>query len=157
MLKNKKIVATILTVAMAMCMSFSAFAAEPNNELYNVSTEAPEASTEDIVVFGLSKPSTDKVVDLNNESLSFSGQANGSTLYTNKNFTGKSTIGYSITNKCDTDLTVKFYASGIGLISSKKIVVAANATLTGTIDGLDADELYYLTFSAPSDFKGSVY
>ena len=39
MLKNKKIVATILTVAMAMCMSFSAFAAEPDNELYNVSTE----------------------------------------------------------------------------------------------------------------------
>lgn len=156
MLKNKKIVATILTVAMAMCMSFSAFAAEPSNEFYNVSTEAPEASAEDIVVFGLSKPSTDQVVNLNKESLSFSGQANGSTLYTNKNFTGKSTIGYSITNNCDKTLTVKFYTSA-GWFKSKQIVVAANATLTGTIDDLDADKLYYLTFSAPSDFKGSVY
>lgn len=38
-----------------------------------------------------------------------------------------------------------------------KITVEANATLTGTIDGLNADKLYYLTFSAPSDFSGSVY
>lgn len=97
-----------------------------------------------------------KYVNLNDGSLTFAGHAQGSTLYTNKHFTGKSTIDYSTTNDCDTKLTVKFYTSS-GWFKSKKITIEANATLTGTIDGLNKDKLYYLTFSAPSDFSGSVY
>lgn len=104
----------------------------------------------------MSKLSTSDCVNLNNGPLTFSGYAKASTLYTNKHFTGKSSIGYSITNDCDTKLTVKFYTSS-GWFNSKKITIEANATLTGTIDGLDADKMYYLTFSAPSDFSGSVY
>lgn len=151
--KRKHIGAMITAIMLAISMSATVFAAEiPTNKLYNVSTEAPEETS----TYGLSKPSTDKCVDLNEEKLTFAGNAQGSTLYTNKHFTGKSSIGYSITNDCNTKLTVKFYTSS-GWFKSKKITVEANATLTGTIDGLDADKLYYLTFSAPSDFSGSVY
>lgn len=151
--KRKYVGAIILAIMLATSMSATVFAAEiPINKLYNVSAEAPEETS----TYGLSKPDTDKCVNLKDEALTFSGNAQGSTLYTNKNFTGKSSIGYSITNDCDTKLTVKFYTSG-GWFKSKKITVEANATLTGTIDELDADKLYYLTFSAPSDFSGSVY
>lgn len=156
MFKIKKLVSAILMGAMVICMSVTAFGAESHNELQNISTEAPaEIAAGDIALFGLSKPSTDNWVNLNDEKLTFSGNAKNSTLYTNKHFTGKSSIEYSITNDSDSTLTVKFYTSS-GWFKSKKIVIADNATLTGTIDGLDADKLYYLTFSAPSDFSGSV-
>ena len=52
--------------------------------------------------------------------------------------------------------TVKFYTSS-GWFRSKKITIEGNATLKVTIDGLDAKKLYYLTFSAPSNFSGAVY
>lgn len=151
--KRKHIGIIITTIMLAILMSATVFASEmPINKLHNVSTEPPEA----ISTYGLSKPSTDKYVDLNDETLTFQGNAQASTLYTNKHFTGKAKIGYSITNDCDSKLTVKFYTSD-GWFKSKKITIEGNATLTGTMDGFDADELYYLTFSAPSDFNGSVY
>lgn len=140
---------------MFMCMSFPAFASEtPHNDLQNVSTESPTIS-DDIVTFGLDKPSSSKVKDLNKGQMTFSGNAKGSTLYTNNNFKGKTSIEYSITNDHTKTLTVKLYTSS-GWFKTKKIEVAGNATLTGTIDGLDKDTLYYLTFSAPSDFSGYV-
>lgn len=150
--------AMVAVIVLAISMSATVFAAGGYaNELSNVGTEIPEEVVSGgVSTYGLSKPSTSKYVDLNDESLTFSGHANNSTLYTNKHFTGKSSIGYSITNDCNTKLTVKFYTSS-GWFKSKKITVEANATLTGTIDGLKADKLYYLTFSAPSDFSGSVY
>lgn len=150
---RKCIGSMIMAVILAVSMSVSVFAAEmPTNKLHNVSTVAPEES----ITYGLDKPSTDDVVNLNREALTFAGNAQVSTLYTNSHFTGKSRIGYSITNDCDSKLTVKFYTSG-GWWNSKKITIEANATLTGTIDGLDANKLYFMTFSAPSDFRGSVY
>ena len=156
--KMKKVMALIFSMILTISMCSSVLAREnPVNEMNNVSTEAPDdINNGECSSYGLSRPSKDKCVNLNDKSLSFSGYAEGSTLYTNSHFTGKSTIGYSITNDCDTKLTVKFYTS-TGLFSSKKITVEANATLTGTISGLDADKMYYLTFSAPSDFSGSVY
>lgn len=159
---KKRVGAVVMALVLALSMNANVFAAEETpHELYNVSTQAPaeissEANLGGISILGLDKPSTSEYVDLNNESLSFAGSAQRSTLYTNKHFKGKSTIGYSITNYSDTKLTVKFYTSS-GWFSSKKITVEGNATLTGTIDGLDASKLYYLTFSVPSDFSGSVY
>lgn len=156
--KGKYVAALIMSMILTLSMGASAFAGEvPVNEVYNVSTEAPDdVNHGEISTYGLGRPSTEDCVNLNYDSLSFAGNAQGSTLYTNSHFTGKSTIGYSITNDCDTKLTVKFYTSS-GWFRSKKITVEANATLTGTISGLDADKMYYLTFSAPSDFSGSVY
>lgn len=156
--KCKRAISLMLTGIMVVCMSITAFASESGkNELINVSMEAPLEETEnDVALYGLVKRGTDKVTDLNSSALTFAGHASGSTLYTNKHFTGKNSIGYSITNDCDEKLTVKFYTSS-GWFKSKAITIEANATLTGTIDGLDSDKLYYLTFSAPSDFSGSVY
>lgn len=160
---TKRKFATALTaLALALSMSVIAFASESSqHELYNVSTEAPvevslESNIGGISIQGLGKPSTDSYVNLKSKALTFAGHAEGSTLYTNKHFKGKSKISYSITNDCDSKLTVRFYTSN-GWFKSKKITVEANATLAGTIDGLDASKLYYLTFSAPSDFSGKIY
>lgn len=158
---KRKLRSTLTILAFVLSMSVTAFASESSqHELYNVKSEAPVESSiktniGEISIKGLSKPSKDSYVNLNTESLTFAGHATGSTLYTNKHFKGKSTINYSITNDCDSKLTVKFYTSK-GWFKSKKITVEANATLTGIIDGLDASKLYYLTFSAPSDFSGVI-
>lgn len=159
---KRKLGVVATAFVLAFSMSVTAFAAEETpHELYNVSTVAPtetnvETNIGGISIYGLDKPSTSNYVDLNSKPLTFAGNAQGSTLYTNKHFTGKSTVGYSITNYSNSKLTVKFYTSK-GWFNSKKITIEANATLTGTISGLDSDKLYYLTFSAPSDFSGSVY
>lgn len=153
MSRMKKVISIMLVVAMVMGMSITSFAGEVHNESCNVSTEKPR---EPIAVFGLGKPSKDSVINLKDEELTFAGEAERSILYTNKHFTGKSTIKYSIKNNCNKKLTVKFYTSS-GWFKSKKIEVEANATLSGTISELDSSKLYYLTFSAPSDFSGKVY
>lgn len=157
-IKRKQVGVMITAILLVISMSTMAFAEGVHtSEWHNVSTEFPkDVSDEGISTYGLGRPSTDSYVDLNQKELTFAGYAQGSTLYTNKHFKGKSSIGYSITNYSDTKLTVKFYTSS-GWFKSKKITVEGKATLTGTIDGLDNDKLYYLTFSAPSDFAGSVY
>ena len=154
MSKTRKVITMILAGIMTVSMGITGFAYETHNEMQGVSTKPPIENV--ITPDGLGKPSKNKYVDLNDDTLTFSGSADRSTLYTNKHFKGKSSIGYSITNDSNKKLTVKFYTSS-GWFKSKSITVEANATLTGTIDGLDKDKLYYLTFSAPSDFSGSVY
>lgn len=154
MLRIKKILLLVLAGIITVSMGMVTFAAESHNVNQGVSANPPvEIQVEPL---GLGKPDKSDVVDLTKGTLSFSGSAERSTLYTNSHFKGKSKISYSITNDCDKKLTVKIYTAS-GWFKSKSISVEANATLTGTIDGLDKDTLYYLTFSAPSDFSGSVY
>jgi len=149
---GKGIMGVVAIIMLVALMSATAFAADTSkNGWYNVSTEPPT----NVSACGLSKPSKSSYVDLNEKALTFAGEAQGSTLYTNKCFTGKSTVSYSITNYCDTDLTVKIYATS-SLFATKTMTVEANSTLSGTIDGLDKDAYYYLKFSAPSDFSGSI-
>lgn len=155
MFKRKKIVSFILMVVMLLSMNLSAVASEAfHNDFQNVSTEPPTI-LDDIITFGLDKPSSSKVKDLKDGKMTFSGNATGSTLYTNNNFKGKTSIEYSITNDHDKTLTVKLYTSP-GWFKTKKIEVAGKATLSGTMDGLEKGTLYYLTFSTPSDFSGYV-
>lgn len=131
----------------------------PNN--IGVSTEAPigsalaENSTDEISPYGLGKPSTDNVVDLNDGKMKFSGEAKRSKLFTNNYFTGKSKVSYSITNYNDNELTVKVYTQ-YGIFATETIKVPANTTSTGTISDLNSSKLYYMTFQAPSDFSGYV-
>lgn len=120
------------------------------------SNEVSISSTyEEILPFGLGAPSKDKVVDLNSKALDFSGDANNSTLYTNSNFKGKSTVSYEITNKLNRKLTVKVYKYG-DTFAKKTFTISSNSTESGTITGLESDSLYYLGFSAPSDFSGKL-
>lgn len=97
-------------------------------------------------------------MDLSEEALYFAGEAERSTLYTNSHFKGKESVKYSITNNSTYSLTVKVYKANT-LFDTKvtTIKVAANSTAASTISDLDKSGLYYLSFSAPSDFEGKVY
>ena len=155
--KSKRWGSVVAVVILIVAMNITAYAAESHNELCNVSTEAPKGmSFENVSVYGLNRPDSSSYVDLMEKKLTFSGNASGSILYTNKNFKGKSTVNYSITNDHEEKLTVKVYTSG-GWKKVKTLEIEGEATLTGTIKGLDKDKLYFLSFSAPSDFSGSVY
>ncbi len=153
----KKIVSLMLACVMLVCTGISAFAAEPSIQFVDLSPVPPTADG-GISVYGFSPPSEDNYVDLRKEVMEFSGDADATVLYTNKCFTGKTKIGYTITNNSSSRLTVKLYdkANWLGA-SFDKIVVEGNATLTGTYDGLKADHFYYLSFSTPNHCKGSVY
>lgn len=108
-----------------------------------------------IEVYGLDKPSTSSFQNLNNGSLSFSGKAEASTLYSNKHFKGKSTINYTIKNYGSKRLVVKIYKSG-SLFATETLYVNANSSATGKVTGLDSSSLYYLKFEAPSNFSGTI-
>lgn len=151
---KKRIASLALVGIMTLSIGTTSFASPSHHENIGVSLNPPIESN--ITPFGLGKPNKKNVVNLNDSELTFSGKANVSTLYSNSYFKGKSTISYSITNDSDSRLTVKFYTSN-GWFKSKDIIVEANATLEGTVDGFKKDTLYYLTFSAPSDCSGKIY
>lgn len=156
MKKAKKFTAFLFALFMVLGMYGTVSASEvTDNELYNVSETSPVQIENDIAVIDATIPDTDYIVNLNESSYSFYGTATSSTLYTNCLFTGKSTVHYTITNKCDTDLTVKLFFRG--RIRKAKITVPANTTITGTFTGLNSSKYYYLSFSAPSHFSGSIY
>ncbi|MEG1312456.1 MAG: hypothetical protein RR942_08705 [Romboutsia sp.] len=114
-----------------------------------------ELNPEDLTLFGLDPPSSTSVQNLNSGQLSFSGSAEISTLYTNKCFTGKSTISYNIKSTSSKKLTAKIYTSN-GLFASKTLTVNPSSSASGKITGLDSTKKYYISFSASSNFSGYV-
>lgn len=155
----KKIGSMFLAAIMIFCLSsVSVWAGDRSNSQdawSNVGANPPSDPQEVMVIvpFGLEAPTN--FVNLNDGSLTFAGEADYSTLYTNKGFTGKSTVTYSITNYLDRDLTVKVRKTD-NWFTVETLKVNKNSTSTGTITGLDSSGKYYLSFSAPSDFSGSV-
>lgn len=110
-----------------------------------------------ITPFGLSKPPKDKKVNLKSGPMSFEGVASGSKLYTNNNFTGQVNVYYNITNNHDNSLKVRVYNQHpLKPFAVETITVPGNTTKSGLIQGLDPNDLYYITFDAPSDFSGYV-
>lgn len=157
-MKKLWIILFSLVAIFSLSFSTSALAAKPVD--VGVSTEPPDVtedsqSEDEFTTYTIAKPSTSSVVDLTKNTMYFSGVANNSTLYTNSHFKGKSTITYKITNNSSTDLIVKIYKSGAWL-STETLTVNANSTSTGTVSSLSKSELYYMSFSAPSDFSGYV-
>lgn len=129
---------------------------ESSHENYNVSSVPPIAEPE-ITPFGIDPPARSNVQNLNSGKLTFSGYADRSTLYTNKNFTGKSRVTVSVTNWHEKELTVKVICKDdILKFPVYTTKVPANAGRSVTVTGLDSNKLYYLSFSAPSDFEGYV-
>ena len=150
----------VFALTLSLGFGFKALASsepEPENENVNVSTEPPVVSIEEdsISPSTIDKPKESSYVDLTKEQLNFSGSANNSTLYTNKHFKGKTKISYSVKNSSSSDLKVKIFKAG-AFFSTDSFTVKAKSTLTGTISGLDKSDLYYLSFSAPSNFSGYV-
>ncbi|HGE5782754.1 TPA: hypothetical protein ACGGHE_004797 [Bacillus pseudomycoides] len=167
----KKLVSTL---AVCVCLAVPTISAsaesteiQKNNranlEFIGISTEPPAGSilSENKKLEGkinplrLDEPNKSDVVDLNKKQMDFSGKANGIMLYTNNHFTGKSTVAYSITNSSSYDLTVKIYEYD-AWSATQTLTVNKNSTSTGNIAGLDSSKLYYMSFSAPSDFAGYV-
>lgn len=138
--------------------SASAFASTTVN--VGVTTEHPASFEHSIKCevnpFGLGKPGEKKVENLNDGQMNFAGVASSSVLYTNNNFTGKSTVNYQIKNNSNKKLTIKLYEYGALFLSTKKLTIDPNSTSTGTLYNLCSSKSYYLSFSAPSDFSGYV-
>lgn len=156
-MKSKKRVLALLLIGLMLVGNMNTVMAAEQSKLYNVSTVRPVVNW-GISTYDLGKPSTSAYVDLSEEALYFAGEAERSTLYTNSHFKGKESVKYSITNDSTYSLTVKVYKANT-LFDTKvaTIKVAANSTAAGTISDLDKSGLYYLSFSAPSDFEGKVY
>lgn len=154
-----------LTLTFAVVSSFNTSVLASSQENSGVSTEPPTfdetyENLENITTpFGLGKPPKDAAVNLNYEPLTFSGYAQSSTLYTNSHFKGKTTANYSIKNDSKHTLTVEVYKRIDLWFDSKvdTITISPYSNKRGEISGLDSEGYYYLTFSAPSNFSGSVY
>ncbi|WP_433959427.1 hypothetical protein [Cytobacillus horneckiae] len=110
----------------------------------------------EITPFGLNKPGASAYIDLRYQKMNVSGKADNSTLYTNNHFKGKSLVHMNLWNYSNRTLTVKIYKRG-SLTAHKTITISANSGVLAPISGLNANDLYYASFSAPSNFSGSFY
>ncbi|AJC27109.1 MULTISPECIES: hypothetical protein [Bacillus] len=145
----------VCTMVAILSLSFAtAASAETGNSRF--STKLTSSAEGEFKAFGLNPPNSNSIVNLTKNKLTFAGQATGNTLYSNSYFQGKSSISYSITNNIGTKLTVKVWNDSDWIFATETLTVNANGTATGTIKNLDANALYYLSFSAPSDFSGYV-
>lgn len=109
----------------------------------------------EVSIKGLSKPSSTK--DLSGDaSYYFSGEADGSTLYTNYLFTGNKSYKVQITNSHSTeDLKVKIYKDG-DWTSTKTVTVPTDGETEFTVSGFETTDEIYIKFYAPSNFSGTI-
>lgn len=122
------------------------------NENFGV-TEIPNDG--EVGIFGVNKPSTSHNIS-SNGAMYFSGNAVISKLYTNKFFTGKASPRIYVKNNHATkELKVKLYEDS-SWSAIKTWTVRPGHSLSAFPNGLSASKFYYLTFSAPSNFSGSV-
>jgi len=113
---------------------------------YGVGFEIPGTG---VSVLSLGKPT--EIWDISTESYDFGGEADISTLYTNYKFNGKTSYTITVTNDHTKPLTVKCIGAKGG---SKK--VKAGDTTSFTVTTKDKKTTFYISFSAPSDFSGTV-
>ena len=157
-MKNKKrILALAMVGIMTLSIGTSSFASTPTLHHQENSGFSLISTVENYITpFGLRRPSTDNVVNLNEKALNFYGEASDSPLYTDNNFKGKSTVAYEIKNNSDKQLTVNLYKAN-KFFKIKSIKVSGRHTQYGWFEKLDKDTLYHLEFKAPSNFTGKVY
>lgn len=81
----------------------------------------------------------------------FAGEANGQTLYTNYKFKGKTSYKITINNNHESKtLTVKCR----GVSGTAKVKPGSTGTIS--ISGIKDNKTFYVSFSAPSYFDGTV-
>ncbi|MCY8837621.1 hypothetical protein [Bacillus atrophaeus] len=150
------LICTMVTI-FSLGIGSTVSASSTKNESGSTELSDVSRSNDQFKPFGTSKPDKGSVVNLNTKPLKFSGSSYDQTLYTNSFFKGKSTINYSITNYSKYKLTVKVWEESDLFIATKTLTINPNSTTDGKIEDLDKSSLYYLGFSGPSDFEGSVY
>ncbi len=150
----------ILTMIAMFSLAIVASASEAvTNVNVGVSEDAPVGSalsenlTGEITPFGLNPPTS--VHNLNSGMMEFSGAANRSPLYSDTYFTGSKNVHYNIWNYHDKDLTVKVMKKN-GVFAVATLTIRGNTGQLSMLN-LDASAEYYLVFSDPSNFYGSVY
>jgi len=157
---KRKIVAIIVT---AVCLSTLlipnvSINADNNRPLEGLSYEIPTSPySNQISPYSVSMPNKSNVYT-NNSSQTVSGTASISTLYTNKCFKGVTSIGFLISNyRKDKDLSLnlrQYNTIGNSSVSTKSI--PRNGVGASSFTGLSTDKYYFIGFSAPSDFSGTV-
>lgn len=111
---------------------------------------SPIEPTPGVETRSISKPRD--IWDISSQGIyNFGGEASNSTLYTNYKFKGKTSYTITINNNHGSKtLSVRC----IGAKGSVK--VKAGKTGTIKISGIKADKTFYISFSAPSNFDGTV-
>ncbi|NRG48485.1 hypothetical protein HRF87_27775 [Bacillus sp. CRN 9] len=161
-MRNKLIIVIFSLLFMLFMSAITTSAAEPTENL-NVSKEPPTIEGDEldnkegeITPFGTSKPDKNAYIDLRYQQMKVSGTARSQTLYTNNHFTGKSLVHMDLWNYSNYTLTVKIYKRS-SLIAHKTVTIRPNSGVLAPISGLNANDLYYASFSAPSNFSGKFY
>ncbi|TYR74389.1 hypothetical protein FZC79_15000 [Rossellomorea vietnamensis] len=111
---------------------------------------------EGISPLGLTPPGSEHNI-FSDGRMYFAGEAEISSLYTNKKFTGSSSYKIQMRNYSDSRLRVdimKPYFLSETVV--KTYYISPNSTGYGYPSGLDPEEGYYLRFHAPSNFEGYV-
>ena len=154
---SKKRFVVMLCLTFLMCFPLTAFAATVN---VGVSTQPPIIN--DDVIFkpdDTSTPSKSALYTIGDKH-SVTGSATHSALYTNKCFKGVTSISYKITNNRSGDLKVRLCSytnSGNVNYGIKTITIPSKGTTSGSFSELSSTKYYFIEFSAPSNFNGTIY
>lgn len=123
-------------------------------ENLGVSESSPDGENNMITPFGLELPTRTHNV-ITDGTMSFQGNTN-STLFTNSYFTGGTQYYIKIVNNHATaDLVVHFSKKG-SWFSSDNITVPAGSTSWWFPKADSTSTLYYLQFTAPNNFSGTI-
>lgn len=146
----------VLCLTLIMCFPLTAFAATAN---VGVSKLPPIINNDGIIKpDSTSTPSKDSLYDIGDD-YTVSGSTSHSDLYTNKCFKGVTSISYSITNNRSGDLKVglcRYTKWGNVRYGIKKITIPSKGTTSSSFSQLSSSEYYFIEFSGPSDFSGTV-
>ena len=130
---------------------------DEENPYSNIGVAVMQGEEEEgITPRGLSAPS--EYINLQTEGpLTFAGQASGSTLYTNRGFTNATSVTIYVKNYHSQTLTVKLHRR-TGFLDPvvHTMTIVGDTQMSSYLPNLSADQKYYLTFDAPSDFAGNV-
>lgn len=119
----------------------------------NPPADAETENTEGLSTLGLGKPTKSHNLKSSGE-MKFSGSAANSNLYTNKYFTGASSVSIEVRNFRDGKLKYKLYKKGtIGAVGTFTLNAKQSQI---SVRNLDSKGQYYIKFYGPSNFSGSV-
>jgi len=146
----------ILCLTFIMSFSLTAFAATVN---VGVSTQPPIINDDGIIKPDDTSTPSKSSLYTNGEKHSVSGSTAHSDLYTNKCFKGVTSISYNITNNRSGDLKVRLccYTKWDNVnYGIKTVTIPSKGTTSGSFSELSSTKYYFIEFSGPADFKGTV-
>lgn len=157
MFKLKKMLSVFLVMAIIGASS-TALASAATDENVGVSEVPPITYESEIVPFGTSKPTDDKIWNLTSQGrYDFNGSSTGADLYSNYFLTGVSKVKIYVKNNDSVKLKVKLLESQWGVdwsVSDMKIDGGEEAAWTAS--NLDPSKKYILKFYGPSYFWGYI-